>query len=203
MKKATLIITLFIIVINSASAQFTVGPKVGMNLSKEYYGLKLIDEDIDFRAGLNAGFFGKYKIKEKIDIQTELLYSQQGYKDNIPSANVGWYIISGGYKILSHYINIPVVIKYYYHKSFYVEAGPQIGFCLGSRMQHNEEYIDEVIKMDYKTADFSIVGGLGFDIGNMLSVNARYNHGLTNTAPQSDLKNRVIQISLAYNLWSF
>ena len=203
MSKTAFIIALFIVVIYNASAQITYGVKVGLNISKEHYGINLIDEDVDFRAGVNAGFFGKYKIKDKIDIQTELLYSQQGYKDNVPLTDVGGYIIRDGYKILSHYLNIPVVLKYYFYKTFYVEAGPQVGFCFGSRLQHNEDYIDEIFKMDYRTADFSLVGGLGVDFGRGLSVNARYNHGLTDTAPESDFKNRVIQVSLSYNLWNF
>ena len=203
MKKTALIIALFIVVIYSASAQITYGVKVGLNISKQHYGIKPIDEDIDFRAGLNAGFYGKYKINDKFDIQPELLYSQQGYKDNVPLTDIGGYMIRDGYKILSHYINIPVVLKYYFHKSFYVEAGPQVGFCFGSRLQHNEDYIDEVLKMDFRTLDFSLVGGLGVDFGRGLSVNARYNHGLTGTAPESDFKNRVIQVSLSYNLGNF
>lgn len=80
MKKTFLMIALLIIVLNNLSAQFIIGPKVGLNVSKEYYGIKAIDEEIDFRTGLNAGVFGKYKINDILDIQAELLYSQQGHK---------------------------------------------------------------------------------------------------------------------------
>ena len=202
MKRTILFIALFIFIINSVSAQMTFGPKVGLNLSKENYGEKLIDDDIDFRAGLNVGFFGKYKIKEKLDIQAELLYSQQGYKDNVPIIYIGGYGIRDGYKILSHYLNIPVLLKYYVYKGFYIEAGPQLGFCFGARLQHDEKGIDEIFDMDRKLIDFSVAGGVGIDISSKLSINARYNHGFTEIAPESDFKNRVIQISLSYNLWS-
>ena len=60
MKKTALVIALFIVVSN-VSAQFTIGPKVGLNLSKEYLGIKAFDEDTDFKSGLNAGVFGKYR----------------------------------------------------------------------------------------------------------------------------------------------
>jgi len=202
MKRTILFFILFIFAINSASAQITVGAKVGLNLSKEYYGEKLIDEDIDFRAGLNVGFLGKYKIKEKLDIQAELLYSQQGFKDNVPVTYVGGYAIRDGYKILSHNLNIPVLLKYHIYKGFYLEAGPQAGFCFYARLQHDEDGIDETFNMDRELIDFSLAGGVGVDIGNRLSVNARYNHGFTETTPESSFKNRVIQISLSYNLWS-
>ena len=200
MKRTILFITLFLIAIISASAQITIGPKIGLNLSKEHYGEKLIDEDIDFRAGVNVGFFGKYQMKNKFDVQMELLYSQQGYKDNVPVIYIGGYAIRDGYKILSHNLNIPVLLKYHVYKGFYLEAGPQAGFCFYARLQHNEEGIDEVFDMDRKLIDFSLAGGVCVDIGNKLSFNARYNHGFTDTAPESDFKNRVIQISLSYNL---
>ena len=202
MRQTILIITLFILIINSASAQITLGLKSSFNFSKEYYGEKLFDEDIDFRPGMNVGFFGKYQINNKFDGQMELLYSQQGYKDNVPIVFVGGYAIRDGYKILSHYLNVPVLLKYFIYKDFYIEAGPQLGFCFGARLQHNQEDIDESFKMDYKPVDFSIVGGLGVYIGQGVSLNARYNHGLTETAPESNFKNRVIQISIAYNFWS-
>ena len=190
------------IAIISASAQITFGPKVGFNLSKEHFGEKLIDEDVDFRTGVSAGFFGKYKIKDKFAVQAELFYSQQGYKDNVSVTYVGGYAIRNGYKILSHNLNIPVLFNYYIYKGFYVEAGPQLGFCFGARLQHDEDGIDETFDMDRELIDFSLAGGVGVDIGNRLSVNARYNHGFTETTPESSFKIRVIQISLSYNLWS-
>ena len=33
------------------------------------------------------------------------------------------------------------------------------------------------------------------------TVNAKYNHGLTHTLSDSEWKNRVIQFSIAYDLW--
>ena len=206
MKRIILTIALFIIIINIASAQLTIGPKIGLNMSKEYSGIKLYglsyDENVDFKAGLNIGAFGKYEINDKFDIQAELLYSQQGFKHNVPLADYGGNVIKDGYKFSSHYFNIPLVIKYYPFERIYLEAGPQAGFCLNSKLSP-KEYAEGILDMDYNTIDFSLVGGIGLDIGYGLSVNARYNHGFTYTLQDSKWKNRVIQISLAYNLWNF
>ena len=202
MKRTILFTTLFFIVIFSVKAQISLGIKSGTNISKEYFGVKLIDEDIGFRTGMNVGIFGKYLINNKFDTQIELLYSQQGYKDNVLIANVGGYYVNDGFKILSHNLIIPVLLRSYIYKDFFVEVGPQLGFCLGARLQHNEEGIDEVLKMDRKLADFSLVGGIGVYVGQGVSINARYNHGFTDTAPESNFKNRVIQISVSYNFWN-
>ena len=198
MKKIILTIALFISVISVASAQFTIGPKAGLNLSKEHYGNELIDEDIDFKPGINAGFFGKYMMNDKFDIQAELLYSQQGFKSNISLQDYGGILISGGYKLLSHYINIPLVLKYYPVKRIFIEAGPQAGFCLSSKISPS---VDRDV--DYNVLDFSLVGGIGIDLGNRLNFNARYNHGFTHTFPDFDYKSRVLQFSLTYDLWEF
>ena len=198
MKKIILTIALLISVINIASAQFTIGPKVGINLSNEYTGVKIIDETSNFKTGANAGVFGKYMINDKFDIQAELLYSQQGFKSDIQLAYYGGILISGGYKLLSHYINIPLVLKYYPVKRIFIEAGPQAGFCLSSKISPSVDW-----DVDYNVLDFSLVGGIGIDLGEGLTFNARYNHGFTNTFPHFDYKNRVFQFSLSYDLWQF
>ena len=201
MKKMFFAIALCIIV-NSVSAQFTIGPKVGLNLSNEYSGIKPIDESNNYKTGLNAGIFGKYEINDIFDIQAELLYSQQGFKSDIKLFDYGGTILEDDFKILSQYLNIPVVLKYYPFKRFYIEAGPQIGICFNSKISPGDIDIKEAFDTNYNTV-FSLVGGIGVNIGYGLSVNARYNHGFTKTYSESDFKSRVIQFSLTYDLWSF
>ena len=199
MKKTFLIIALLIIVLNGLSAQFVIGPKVGLNVSKEYFGEHLIDDEVDFRMGLNAGVFGKYKINTIFDIQAELVYSQQGFKNNI-LVDIDGTAITEGYKTLSHYLNVPVLLKYYPIKRFYIEAGPQVGFCLDYKLSAGNIDVNDI---DYNTVDFSLAGGIGVCVGYGLTANVRYSHGFTKTVPDADWKNRVILFSLAYDLWRF
>ncbi|MDR1097247.1 MAG: PorT family protein [Tannerella sp.] len=205
MKRTMLVMMVFIAAFSNVSAQFTAGAKVGLNRTKEYYGRKIMDEDIDFRTGLNAGIYGKYGLSDRFDVQAELLYSQQGYKSSVPLTDVGGTAIVGGYKALSHYLNVPVLLKYYPFNRIYIEAGPQVGFCLGYTYSSGHKEYDEALKTldtDYNTVDFSLAGGIGLYIGYGLSFNARYIHGFTKTVPHyQDGKNRTIQFSLAYDLW--
>ena len=202
MKKIILTIALFISVITISSAQFTIGPKAGLNLSKEYYGEKIVDEDINFNPGVNAGLFGKYMLNDIFGIQAELLYSQQGFKSNISLMDYDGILISMGYKNLSHYLNIPLVFKYYPLKRFYIEAGPQVGFCFSSNISPSDRG-DNAPNVDYNAINFSLVGGLGVYLSDRLSLNARYNHGLTHTFPDFNYKSRVLQFSLTYDLLDF
>lgn len=200
--KKTIFIIAFFAIISNVSAQFTIGPKVGLNVSKEHYGEEHIDEDIDFRTGLNAGVFGRYEINNRFNLQAELLYSQQGYKIDIPIVDYGGMEILDKCKIMSHYLNIPVLLKYYPIKNLFIEAGPQIGFCLDSKISPEYKDLDK-LDVAYNTVDFSLAGGIGVHLGYGLSFNARYNHGFTKTMKESEWKNRVIQFSLAYDLFSF
>ena len=201
MKKTALIITLLlIVVVNNVSAQITIGPKVGLNMSKEYFGVKAFNETVDFKAGINVGAFGKYKINDNFDVQTELLYSQQGHKSNIPLIDLSGTPIVNGYTILSHYLNVPLLLKYNPINCLSIEIGPQAGFLLDSKISP-DDYAD--IDLDYNTVDFSLVGGVGLNIGHGLSVNARYNHGFTETFSMTKGKNRVFQFSLTYDLLNF
>ena len=201
MKKKVLITILFIAIINSLSAQLAIGPKIGLNISKEVSGVEPIDESVNFKKGLNIGVFGKYKFNGKLGIQTELLYSQQGLRNNVSVSDVEGMIIADNYNILSHYLNVPVLLKYYPFKYFYIEAGPQFGYCFEAKISSDDYLSDGNISFGYNKVDSYLVGGIGVDIGCGLSINARYNHGFNHTLLSSKWKNRVIQLSLSYNLF--
>jgi hypothetical protein len=207
-KKITLLVISFTLVAMQVSAQFILGPKVGLNISNVYYpdvsSTPLFSDAVEFRKGLNAGVFGNYCLSDRFDVQAELLYSQQGYKDNIPLTDVNGTTIVNGYTTLTHYLNIPVLIKFYPLKRIYLEAGPQAGFRLGSNYSTLEKEWDDLLNglESGRKTDFSLVGGLGIYLGKGFSVNARYCHGLLKESNFA-YKNRVIQFSVAYDLWQF
>lgn len=208
MKKAILSIVMVIIVCTQAHSQFTIGPKAGLNISTMHSNNEFVDDFLDYKTGFNIGIFGKYSFNKLFDIQMELLYSQQGYKGNIDIYDhEGNTYLNPDLKVLTHNLNIPLLLKYNLlgRRWLFIEAGPQVGLFLGEDLKLKNEISDERmngIGKDFKTADISIVGGIGFYLGNHISVNARYNHGLTSTH-DLNLKNRVFQIALAYDLWQF
>lgn len=207
MKKVVLIAVMTLIMFSHVYAQFTIGPKAGLNISKEV--AKIYGSDFsDYKTGINVGIFGKYSICKSFDVQAELMYSQQGYKSDVILMDIGGYQVQNLNK-RTDYLNIPLLLRYNLlgRPWIFIEAGPQLGFCMGEHhsFKDDKEIEDALNKHStYNTVDFSLVGGIGFYLGKGISINARYNHGLTNSDKYDlDLKNRVFQFSLAYNLLQF
>ncbi|MDR1379936.1 MAG: PorT family protein [Tannerella sp.] len=206
-KTALLAISLILAATQVVSAQFTTGLKAGLNISDVHFDIPLLNDEIEFRRGLNIGVFGRYFLNDRLDVQAELLYSQQGYRTTTPVTDVGGNILLGGYKSLAHYLNIPVLIKFYPVRRIYLEAGPQAEFCLGHAYSASGKEMEDALSdagFEKNTADLSLTGGIGLCLGKGFSVNARYCHGLLKM-PSGNTKynNRVIQFSLACDLWSF
>jgi hypothetical protein len=202
-KRVTLLALSLIFAAIQTFAQFTAGPKAGLNMSDVYFG-SVIDDDIKYRTGLNAGVFGNYRLNARFDVQAELLYSQQGYKNTIPVMEFGGSTVLNGFKTLTHYLNIPVLVRFYPLSRFYLEAGPQVGFRLGHNYSDLPDYsgiVDE-FESGKKSTDFSLAGGAGITLGKGFSLSARYCHSLLKE-PGFAYRNRVIQFSIAYDLWHF
>ena len=96
--------------------------------------------------------------------------------------------------------------KYYIVDKFSVEAGPQIGFLLGGKtkmtgdefgVKYSESYDS---KDDFKSIDFGVNFGAGYDFTEKISAGIRYNLGLANVADYDDFKvhNSVFSLSVAY-----
>ena len=139
-------------------------------------------------------------ITEKFHAEADVMYSMQGFKQDIYTTTLDEYDEVVLQTITSHYLNIPIVAKYYITNGLYVECGPQVGFLMGR--SNNAEVLTPVDPYEYsntKKVDFSIVGGLGLFFYENFYVNARYCHGFTGTSQIYDGgKNRNIQISVGY-----
>ena len=61
------------------------------------------------------------KFTDKVGIQADLLYSQQGAE-----FDAGEFDLS--------YVNIPVVLKYYLVQGLNIQAGPQFGFVVDDKI---------------------------------------------------------------------
>jgi hypothetical protein len=125
----------------------------------------------------------------KIGIQPELLFSQQGTKVKLDGSD---------FESNFSYINIPIVLKLYTVGGLNLQAGPQFGF-LSSADWHGED-----VKDFLKGSDFSLALGVGWDLPFGLTIDARYNLGLSdiNDSPAYDeIKNKVWQVSLGYRLF--
>ncbi len=146
------------------------------------------------KAGFHAGAFVEIKLSEKFALQPELVYSSQG-------VNVDYEGLDGDMVFELGYLNIPVMAKYYVTPKFNLEAGPQIGFLTSAKGKYQGQTVD--IKDYFKSMDFGINIGTGYDFTDHVSAGLRYNAGLVNigeTPDDSDEKigNGVWSLSLGY-----
>ncbi|MDR2918256.1 MAG: PorT family protein [Tannerella sp.] len=208
MKKVILVTIIALTMSLHSYAQFTIGPKAGLNLSTVHS--TKVDDYADYKTGLNAGFFGKYSINNSFDLQVELLYAQLGYKDNMPTFDYdGSGFENFNYKLIAHNLDVPLLVKYNLlgRPWIFFEGGVQLGFSLSNKYSCNDKDVERAmneLKPEFNTFDFQLLGGLGFYLGSGFSVNARYCHGLTDMMDSGlHMRNRAFQFSLAYNLWQF
>lgn len=174
-----------------AQAQFALGLKGGLNIAK--FDISQGASNIDNRTGYHGGAFALFKFA-KFGIQPEIIFSKQGSDFKVNTDN---------YEANFDYINIPILVKLYLVAGLNIQAGPQFGFLTTSEIKSTVSGItstqDVKDQLD-KKSDASIAVGAGWDLPFGLTLDARYNFGLSEFKLDNgpDLKNKVIQISLGY-----
>lgn len=186
-------------VITVKAQNFHFGIKTGINLSKETkteVERQVQDFNKEFRKGFHIGGIVTYSINKKWELEGNLMYSQQGYKEHLFSIENNRTI----YSIRSNYINLPIAIKYYPLEHLYIEMGPQIGFLISKKHKiQGEGNITKYIPLKPNHIDLSLFCGLGYKFSNNILLEARYIHGINNTYKNVALsQNRNIQISIGY-----
>jgi hypothetical protein len=164
----------------NAQVQVAIGAKAGANISK------FDAEGADNLTSFVGGAFALVKLT-KIGIQPELLFSQQG-------ASVG------DFDLKTSYVAIPVMLKLYLAAGLNIQAGPQFGFLTAAEL----DGVD--VKDGFKKSDVSANIGLGWDLPFGLTIDARYNLGLSDVSDgvsAESLKSRVIQLSVGYKIFKF
>jgi hypothetical protein len=187
MKKISLLFFVLLFTAGSAmaQAQFSVGIKGGLNFAK--FDASDFGGSIKNKTGFHGGAFALIKLS-KIGIQPELIFSQQGSKFRFSTDD-----LEGNF----NYINIPVMLKLYTIAGINLQVGPQFGFL------SKAEIDGENVKDSFKGSDLSLGIGAGWDLPFGLSIDARYNLGLSKIEddPSFDaVKNQVIQVSLGYKI---
>ncbi|MFL9844651.1 porin family protein [Flavobacterium rhizosphaerae] len=153
-----------------AGAQITVTPGVraGLNLST-FTNFPDSQTRTDFYAG---GFVG-IKFVKFYTLQPEITYSRQGTKYNYDSS---LYLPEPGYEyhetqedLQIQYLSFALINKFTF-KGFAVMVGPSIDFKVGDNF---EELSDEL-----EGFDLTLQGGLGYEFGFGMGIEARYKIGL-------------------------
>lgn len=193
MKTRYVTIALMIFTIVSLTAQkegnkSTAGIKGGYNLSSVSFDGTSETERLH---GFHIGVYGESFVGDYFAVQPEILYSQQGYK--IIDAN-------STYTQKLDYINIPLMFKLYPVKSFYIEAGPQIGFAISHKETYDAGFVlyDTSEEFEPSNFDWGYNLGTGFKSDGGVSLGIRYHIGQNDIVDEDKPKNRVWQVSLGF-----
>lgn len=200
MKKIVFTLLFGLITAINIQAQYSIGAKAGMNMSTIHTSEGLADI-IKYRPGLNLGGYLTYRLNDYFDLQTELLYSQQGYNWEVGYTNEYGYVIDNiKAKAIYHYLTLPILIKYYVFPRLNFEFGPQLGFRLANHYSLEDKNLN--VWPTTNVFDFALTMGIGYDLTDRICFNARYCLGLTSSQKKMDqTQNRLFQFSIGYKLW--
>ncbi|ELR73848.1 hypothetical protein C900_00012 [Fulvivirga imtechensis AK7] len=198
MKKLPLLIALCLfgfIIGSHAQVSARLGVKAGPNFAnvdaKSSFG-----EKYNSRTGFHAGAFATFKFT-KLAVQPELIFSKQGSTIDFNGED-----LDRNYS----YFNIPVMLKLYLLGGLNLQVGPQFGFLASAKgdvLDGLGNKSEEDIKDELKGSEISLGLGAGWDLPFGLTVDARYNLGLSDindNEASPEAKNQVFQVSIGYRL---
>ena len=173
-KLATLLVALVASVSTFAQVEkgtITLQPMVGLIESST------TTDGATYHAGFIGGVEGAYQLSDRVGVSVGALYSMQG---------------AGNLDINT--LNIPVLCNVYVWKSLAVKAGVQPEITLSASANGAD------VKEAFKSANVSIPVGASYDFPFGLTVDARYNIGLTNVVKGSAVSanNMAFQITAGY-----
>lgn len=122
------------------------------------------------RLGYHLGTFYSQHIEEQYGWQIGLQYSLQGARD--AANNDG--------RLNYHYLNLPLVMKFYFAESTFAEVGPQVGYLLSASYKETgfkEDRTDLVNRWDV----LALVG-MGHETESGASMGLRFGWGFLNTS---------------------
>lgn len=201
---------------NAQSVKF--GVKAGVNIAT--LTGDAVADDVSMKVGFNAGGLAEIKFTDMIALQPEVLFSMQGARTVDRTNDIVGNRFEEESSVNLGYINVPVMLKIYPTKSFFLEGGPQVGFLISAKSKNEatSNFVDGTsivesetvdIKDNLKTLDVAFNLGLGYDFTENLFINARYSLGLTNVydtpdflgglgVTELDAKNGTISVNVGY-----
>lgn len=160
---------------------WSIGPEVGASFSK--YGMD--GKDSDYKAGLVAGGFVTYSIRNTYGFTAKVLFNQKGAQSE-----------NGQYKQQLNYVEIPVLARFFFNREGTIRpnvfVGPSFGFLTGAKDKvGNSDYQKiENYKDSFNTFDLGLGAGLGLSIRvadeMYFIIDARYTYGFTDIYKNGD-----------------
>ncbi|HRD58052.1 MAG TPA: porin family protein [Ferruginibacter sp.] len=172
-------------------AQFKVGVKAGADIHK-LDGQSFKDK---FSFGYHLGGFAEIGLGKKFAVQPEVYFSQTNIDTSSSFSDI--YQFDSLSKVKLKYLNIPLLLNFKANNFITLQAGPQFSILMDP-----DNTLVENGHNAFKTGDFSMLGGLQFNISK-LRIYGRYTVGLNNINDldnQEKWKNQKIQVGVGLAL---
>lgn len=193
MKKISLsLLGLLFVIVASAQTRPHFSVKGGLNIAN--LNIEGYNDNRDSRLGAHLGIGAHVHLTPEWALQPELLYSQEGGEIRNFFGN------NSRAKFKNDYINVPLMLQYMFDNGFRIEAGPQLGVLVRSKVEDQNDREDDARDV-FKSHNISAGFGLNYLSYSGLGVGGRYNLGLTNIGEGSrKVRGNTFQISLFYML---
>ncbi|QEC51134.1 outer membrane protein with beta-barrel domain [Anseongella ginsenosidimutans] len=186
--------------ISTSYGQATFGVKAGANLANANFDTgSSLSVKPDAIIGFYAGPTARFDVSSRFAIQPELLLSLQGFKWEF-DFETGGEDVGFDATFQNLYLNLPVMARFSATEALHLEAGPQVGLLLSSKVKNEDVSVDWE---ENNELDFGLNIGAGYQLPMGLSVEARYNFGLANIFgdmedDNTSVTNRVLSLGLGY-----
>lgn len=175
----------------SSASPISFGVKGGVNFAN------VTGDDFEgpeSRTSFHVGVLVEFPLTDAFSIQTEALYSGQGFKSEIEGIGT-----SDNIEYQLDYINVPVLAKIYVTDGLSFEVGPQFSFKVNEEIDSDPNNNPGDLDLDEaESFDFGVAGGLTFQTGAGFFATGRYTYGLTEIIKDVDVKNSVFQLGIGF-----
>jgi hypothetical protein len=168
-----LLVAILAVAATPTFAQVTGTVKAGVNFSKVTFDEDGDEFKTDSKPGFVVGAGVDVPIAEMFSFAPEVLYSMKGGK--------GGDLGTDDVKLEIGQVQIPLLFKAKFAPMGtaarpFVSFGPAVGFTASAKIKDEEFDIEEDIKDEVETVDFSGIIGVGVEFGRGI-VEYRYDHG--------------------------
>lgn len=197
--KRIILITFSLVLALTMSAQekidgFYCQPKAGMTVAT----ITNVSNN-DPRIGMVFGAELEYESENILGMAIGLHYSMQGDK-------ASGYVNGYGHTTVVEkldYLNIPILGVLHVADGFSLKVGVQPGFNVLARIRATAGSISEEtsfrkLGVNTNTFDFSVPFGLSYTFKGGLTLEGRYNLGISEIVTRTDMKNSVFQFTIGY-----
>lgn len=197
----------------SANAQFSIGPRLGLNLANvSYTGDVAGNPDPKIKVGFQVGAAANIPLADKFAFQPALLFTQKGFKqDQSETETFSGVVVTSTAKGTAAFNYLEVPLNFVFttggENGFQVFAGPYLAYGVGGKIESsitvkddsgliNESHSsNQPVKYASKNGsgdyayvrgfDVGLNGGLGYRQGPF-QVQAGYGLGLSNLIPTNE-----------------